>query len=401
MKSRARLIVLLGTLPIVVFTLLGGFLGRAAVREGTYQHLRVFEDVVSLIANNYVEEVDLESAMQGALLGLSRSLDIDSAYLSAEEVKQMETGWKQPEGELGLEIASGFYIRVIAARDESPASNAGLLPGDYIRTIDNQTTRGMSAIKGLRLLRGEPGSIVQLSLLRGQNPEPYDIQLIRTNTDDANLTTRMLANDIGYIRIINFTVGISNELMEAQFELKELGATRLVVDIRSTAGGSYEEGIAAAKLFVESGTLLKRAEYDNEPIAIEATAGKMAINTPLVILINNGTAHAAELFVAGLSNHGRADTVGQKTAGFASQQKLVKLPDGTGLWIPWAWYLHDSGELIHGAGIEPTLSVELPAVELGESLPTVDLILERALEHLHAGVISRDRRVAQLVRAPA
>ena len=401
MKSRARLIILFGTLPIVTFTLLGGFLGRASAREDTYQHLRVFEDVVSLIANNYVEEVDLDSVMQGALRGLSGSLDIDSAYLSVEEVKQIETREEQPEGELGLEISSAFYIRVIAARDESPAAHAGLLPGDYIRTIDSQTTRGMSAIKGAQLLRGEPGSIVRLSLLRGQNQEPYDIQLTRRRMKDSNVTTRILANNTGYIRVINFTVGTANKLREVQSELRELGATRLVIDIRSTAGGSYEEGIAAAKLFVGSGTLLKRAEYDNEPTAIEATAGEMAIDTPLALLINNGTAHAAELFAAGLSNHDRADTVGQKTAGLASQQKLVKLPDGTGLWIPWAWYLHESGELIHGSGIEPTLAVELPAVELGESLPTVDLILERALEHLHAGIISRDRRVAQLVRAPA
>ena len=404
MTPRTRLVVLFATVPVIAFTLVGSFLGRVVAREDAYRHLRIFEDVVSLIANNYVEQVDLGAVMNGALRGLSSGLDSDSAYLSAEDVARIEDDDPLPEGGggLGLEVTSQFYTQIVAARADSVAARAGLLPGDYIRAIDDQTTRLLSATASDQLLRGEPGSTVRLSLLRGNTAEPYDIELVRERTQGEDMTTRMLSSDIGYLRVAHFGTGVSREIAGAVSRLTAQGAEQLVVDVRNAAGGSFDEGIAAARLFVASGTLLRRAEHGDRQIEIEATAGEDAIDTPVVILTNFGTAHAAELFAAGLAGSGRADTVGQRSAGRTSLQKLIKLPDGTGLWLSWARYLHGSGEPIYRSGVEPTLAVEIPAVELGEPLPAGDSILERALEHLRTGgVASRDRRVAQLVRAPA
>ena len=402
MAPRTRLVVLFATVPVIAFTLVGSFLSRAVAREDAYRHLRIFEDVVSLIANNYVEQVDLDDVMSGALRGLSSGLDSDSAYLSPEDVARVEAGNPLPEGGLGLVITSQFYAQIVAARDGSPAARAGLRPGDYIRAVDDRTTRLLSAAASEQLLRGEPGSTVRLSLLRGNTTEPYDIELVRERTEGENMTTRMLSTDIGYLRVAHFGAGVSQEIEAAVSQLDGQGAAQLVVDVRNAAGGSYEEGIATARLFVASGTLLQRAEHGDRRVTIDATAGDDAIDTPLVILTNFGTAHAAELFAAGLASSGRADTVGQRSAGRASLQKLVNLTDGSGLWLSWARYLHGSGHPIHRAGVEPTLTVEIPVVELGEPSPAGDLVLERALEHLRTGVVaSRDRRVAQLVRAPA
>ena len=387
MSQRARLVILFASVPVVAFTMVGGFLGQAVAREDTYRHLRIFEDVVSLIGSKYVEQVDIDEVMHGALRGLAGGLDTDSAYLSATDVQRIETSEPLPEGELGVEVTSQYYLQVIAAGPESPAGQAGIIPGDFIRAIDGDTTRRLSALEGQRLLRGEPGSIVTLSLIRGNTNEPFDIELTRQRLTGPAVATRMLDERLGYVRVNRFAAGTSSELADAIDSLVDSGASGLLVDVRNTAGGSFEEGIAAARLFVGSGTLLRRTEHGDQEIDIPATAGSSAIETPVVLLTNFGTAHAAELFVAGLSGADRADTVGQRTAGRASLQRLVKLPDGTGLWLSWARYVKASGDPIHRSGILPTVAVDVPVVELGEPVPTADPILEQGLEHLRSTIL--------------
>ena len=159
--------------------MVGGFLGQSVGREDTYRHLRIFEDVVSLIGSNYVEEVDLKDVIEGSLRGLAGGLDSDSTFLSADDVRRMESGEPLPDGELGIEVTSQYYLQVIAARPESPASRAGLIPGDFIRAIDGQTTRRLSALEGNRRLLGKPGTSVKLSVIRGNQSEPFDLELVR------------------------------------------------------------------------------------------------------------------------------------------------------------------------------------------------------------------------------
>lgn len=387
MSQRARLIVLFTTIPVVAFTMVGGFLGQAVAREDTYRHLRIFEDVVSLISENYVEDVDLDAVLKGALGGLAAGLDTDSAYLSVEDVLRLESGSPLPEGALGLEVTSQYYLQIVAARPDSPAARAGLIPGDFIRAIDDQPTRRLSAVEGSARLRGEPGSAVTLSLLRGNTAEPYDVRLTRERLAAPAVTARAMEGNIGYVRVSEFSIGTADALSTAVESLVGQGARALLVDVRNAAGGSYEEGISAARLFVDGGTLLKRVEQGDQEVVVEATAGSDAIDAPLVLLTNLGTAHAAELFVAGLSSAGRADTVGQRTAGRASLQRLVKLPDGTGLWLSWARYVKPSGDPIHRLGVEPTVEVDVPFVELGEPVPTGDPILDQGLTHLRSAVL--------------
>ncbi len=383
MSTRTRLAFLLLTLPVVAFTLVGGYLGQAVAREDTYRHLRIFEDVVSLITENYVEDADLEEVMSGALRGLTNGLDTDSTYLSPEQVARLESAARVTGAGVGVETTSQYYTQIVAVRDRSPASRAGLRPGDYIRAIDDEPTRRLSSLESAERLRGAPGSTVRLSLLRGNTSEPYDIELVREAPHGPSVTTRILPDGIGYLRVAQFPAGVSAEIEHAARQLVADGAIQLLVDVRNCAGGVFDEGIAAARLFVASGTLLLRAETGGREARIEATAGDGAIDTPLVLLTNYGTAHAAELFVAGLTTGGeRAESVGQRTAGRVSLQKLVRLPDGSGLWLSWARYQHASGDSLHRRGVEPTIAVNVPRVELGEPAPAGDPILERALEHI-------------------
>jgi len=143
MSSRTRAIVMTISAPVIAFAIVGGFLGRVMAREDTYQHLKIFDDVVSMISNSYVEEADMEKVMRGAMHGLAEGLDPDSAYLTADEVRQVESGAALAPGGVGIDLTRQYYLRVIAARDNSPAAKAGLRTGDYIRAIGTMPTREM------------------------------------------------------------------------------------------------------------------------------------------------------------------------------------------------------------------------------------------------------------------
>src|SRR5688572_27892499 len=166
MTAKTSRLVLWISAPIIAFVVLGGFLSKATAREETYQHLKVYEEVIQLISNQYVEKVDGDKVMSGALAGLADSLDPDSAFLSADQVKQVEAGTALPSGDVGIDLTRQYYLRVIAARDGSPAAKAGLRTGDYIRSIGEASTRSMSVFEGMRLLRGAPGSKMKVTVMR-------------------------------------------------------------------------------------------------------------------------------------------------------------------------------------------------------------------------------------------
>src|SRR6187200_2732664 len=179
MKIRGRVLILAVSMPVIASAVVGGFMSKAMAREDSYQYLRIFEDVVSLILNNYVEEVNVDKVMHGAMHGLADGLDPDSAYLDVNQVKVIDKGDLGGTAQTGIELTRQYYLRVIAARDGSPAAKAGLLPGDYIRGIDTKPTRDMSVFEGSRMLRGAAGSKITLTVIRGSAAEPHDVVLVR------------------------------------------------------------------------------------------------------------------------------------------------------------------------------------------------------------------------------
>jgi carboxyl-terminal processing protease len=383
MSSRTRLTIVLLSLPLMVFAVVGGWLGRhASARENTFQHLRVFEDVVSLIVNNYFEEPNTEEVLDGAMRGLAEGLDPDCAYLTPEQARQVENGEATPEGTTGIELTRQFYLRVVAVRDGSPAAKAGLRTGDYVRAIDGKSTRPMSVFEGRQLLAGEIGSSVKLTVLRGSAADPHDIVLTRAKQPAVEVTARMQAPGVGYLRIAAFGPQVAEEVAAGIEQLKGQGATRLIVDVRHTAEGEPESGIEVARLFVKSGTLGIKEVRNKPKTTYTARDGDGSVTWPLVLLVTNGSSSAAETFAAALVGNKRATLIGEPTLGRAGLQRLVELPDGSGLWLTYARFLDPAGKAIHGEGLEPQVEVEEPDVEFGQEAPTKDPILEKALEHL-------------------
>ena len=408
MTTRTRLSVLLLSTPLLAFIVFGGMMGKASGGgDDTLRHLRIFEDVVSLILNNYVEDAKVDRVMEGAMRGLADGLDPDSAYLTAAQVKMVEPGDKPGGGDVGIELTRQYYLRVIAARDDSPAAKAGLQTGDYVRAIDGKAARDLSVFEGMRLLRGAPGTKVTLTVIRGNAAEPREIELVREKTPGAIVTGRMLPGDLGYLRVAAFGADATAKIRAQAAELQKAGAKHLIVDVRRTAEGPFASGLEAARLFVKSGTLAMIAGRDpqatpppstpqsSKPVeppskvsqaaikeTIAAKAGDGAITLPVTVLVTTGTSGAAELFAAALDGNKRAELVGERTLGRAAIQKLVRLPDGRGLWLTYARYLTPAGDIIQGRGLTPDLAVDEPDLDFDQQKPATDAVLDAAVARI-------------------
>jgi len=369
--------------PVIAFAIIGGFLGKAMAREDTYPHLKIFDDVVSLITSNYVEEVNVDKVMHGAMHGLADGLDPDSAYLTADEVKQVEAGTPLPAGDVGLELTRQYYLRVIAARDDSPAAKAGLRTGDYVRAINETPTREMSVWEGMRALRGAPGSKVKVTVIRGNAADPHVIELTREVPPAADVNAKMLPAGVGYVRIAAIGQGTAGRVRTQIADLSKNGAAKLVIDVRRTSSGLIDNGIEIARLFVPSGTLAIRESRGGQRETIAAGSGDGSVTLPANVLIDAGTSGAAEVFAAALAGNHRADLIGEHTIGRAASQRLVKLPDGSGLWLSTTRYLTPAGASLHEKGLEPTVAVDQPDVEFGQTPAPGDPLLDKAVERLN------------------
>jgi carboxyl-terminal processing protease len=381
MTSRTRFWVLLISTPVIVFAIIGGYLGQVMAKDETYQHLRVFEDVVSLVLNNYVEEVDIKKAMKGAMNGLADNLDADSGFLPANIVSAYEANQPAGPADVGVELSRQYYLRVISVRDGSPAAKAGLRPGDFIRAIDKRSTKDISIYEGDRLLHGQPGTKISLLVIRGNAADPHDVALTRERVaTPPELSSKMADPMTGYVHILEFSKRSPVQIKQAIDALAKTGATRFVIDLRGATRGDLDDAVAAARLFVKSGTLVVRESKGNKE-TVAAQAGDGAITAPVVLIVDQSTARSGEVFAAALDGTKRAEMVGEHTVGSAARQRLVKLPDGSAMLLSYMRYLLPNGNAIHEKGLQPEVLVDEPDVEFGAPAPTTDLTLQKALEY--------------------
>ena len=417
MSRRARVLVFLVSTPLVIIVAVGGLLGagRAPVQQGL-PHLRVFQDVVGLILRAYVEPPNIDKVMDGAMKGLVDGLDPDTSYLTPDDVRAIDAKTPLPQGDLGLVVSRQFYLRIVGIRDGSPAQRAGLQTGDFIRAINDAATRDMSEFAGDRLLHGAAGSKVTLLIIRnGNTGDPHPIELVREVPKNDRAEGRRLPGGQAYVRVSSFGPGAAEALRGAVSAAGPAATSGVIIDLRDVADGAPEEGIAAARLFVKAGTIAIRAGRPTPNPAASGSAGgpagsgsapvapppqtvrptipDTAVKTvagpgdgalamPVVLLVSNGTAHAAEIFAAALSNNKRAVLVGEPTAGLAGVQRLVRLPEGHGLMLTTERYLQTDGVPIHSRGLRPNVLVEIPTIGFDEQKPTGDPVLERGVKEL-------------------
>jgi len=382
MSSRTRFLVFLVSTPLVVLVVVGGLLGAARTAPQTgVRPLKVFEDAASLIFNYYVEDVNIDKVMDGAMRGLADGLDPSSAYLLPEEKDAIEAGTPLPPAGVGLVVTRQFYIRVVGVEDGSPAAKAGLRTGDFLRMIGGKPTRDMSSVTGTRMLRGAPGSSVPLLVLRGNAADPHEVTLTRVASTGTAVTSKKLPGGETYVRVARFTREAPAALKQIAEAAQKDGSSGLVVDLRGTADGAPADGVAAARIFVKSGTIATLAGRDNKTVTMAGPTDG-AVTLPTVLLVSNGTANAAEVFASALQGNTRAALVGEPTAGIAAAQRLVKLPDNRALWMTTERYVTSAGTPIHERGLRPDVGVGEPSVPFGEPPPATDEALAKAVAQL-------------------
>lgn len=388
MSKQTRWFVWLVSTPLVALVTVGGLLGApraaAAPQEPGLDHLNVFRDVLRLVIGAYVEDVDIDKVMDGAMRGMTDGLDASSAFLLPDEVRAIESNAPAPAGDVGLVVIHGFWLRVLGVRDGSPAARAGLQPGDYVRMIDTKPTRDMSSVTGMRMLRGAPGTKVSVTVIRGNTADPHVFDLVR-EAPKGDLVKTTMTDGVARVRVSSFGTGTADALRAAFDELAKNKTPGAVIDLRGVADGTPDDGMKAARLFVKTGTIAVRSGRTPGLMKISAGANDGPVTLPVVLLVSNGTSNAAEVFAAALQGNKRADLVGEPTAGVAALQKLVKLPQGYGLWLTYERYMTvDGKDPIHERGLAPDVPIQNPIVGFDELPAATDPPLAKAIERLKA-----------------
>jgi len=359
MSKKLKVTIVASSLAILLFTIAGSFVNvRASSNEGAYRQLSVYSEVLSRIRSEYVEEPNIPMVTDGALHGLLESLDANSSYLTAEEYKHYKATKPEGKADIGAAISKRFgYADVVAVIPGGPADKAGLESSDIIESIEGRTTHDMSLAEIRSDLLGEPGSNVTVSVVRSRRAEPQKLVITRDKVTIPPVTEKMLADNVGYIKVDAFPVGKSQEIASKIRDLQKQGAKKLVLDLRNCASGDEAEGIAAANLFLDHGTItyLQGQKFPRD--AFNADPGKDITKLPVAVLVNRGTAGPAEIVASAILENARGDVVGARTFGDGSVQKLIEMPDNSALILSIAKYYSPSGKAIQDAAVTPNVLV--------------------------------------------
>ena len=370
MSSRIKYTVVSASACLTVLLLIGTVLGQGASPDDTYKHLGVFTDVVSRIESEYVEEPDMKSVTLGALNGMLEAIDPFASYLNADQYKDYLKNRDVRRSDVGLILSKKFgYVAVVGVVPGSPASKAGFSTNDMIETIKGIATRDMPLAYANLLLQGDPGSSVELSVVRVQRPEPQTVKLVRANSVDMPVEDRLLAGQTGYLKPGALTSATLRETAADIDRLQKQGAQKLILDLRNTAVGSPQDGMGLANLFLSKGRLTylqgQRVPRQN----FDADSSKTVTSLPLVVLTNRGTADGAEVAAAALQDNKRAQLVGERTYGDASLRRAITMDDGGAIILSVAKYYSADGKAIQDNGVTPgTLVAEAePAPEVDDN----------------------------------
>jgi carboxyl-terminal processing protease len=358
MSTKIKTAILVASAGILLFALAGGISGVRASNDGAYRQMEVYSEVLSRVRSEYVEEPNLPVVTDGALHGLLESLDSNSSYLNADQYKDYKAHKSNAKGEIGAAVSKRFgYASVVSVIPGGPADKAGLQDTDILEAIEGKSTREMSLAQIHSLLSGEPGSTLNLSVVRARRAEPQKVVVTRDVISIPPVKDKMLDDGIAQIRVDALTKGKSQELANKIKGVQKSGAKKLILDLRDCAEGDEAEGVATANLFLNHGTItyLQGQKYPRE--AFNAEPSKAVTTLPLVVLVNKGTAGPAEIVAAAVLENARGDVVGDKTFGDGSVQKLIELPDGGALILSIAKYYSPQGKAIQDAAVTPNVLV--------------------------------------------
>jgi len=358
MSKALKVLIVTVSLGIVLLAVAGGLGVKASTNDGAYRQLGVYSEVLSRIRSEYVEEPNIQTVTDGSLHGLLESLDANSSYLSPAEYKAYKQHKAEGKGEIGATVSKRFgYAAVISVVPGGPADKAGLENGDIIEAIESKSTHEMSLAEVNAELDGQPGSRVNLSIVRARRAEPQKVTVTRDVIVLPPISEKMLEDGIGYVRPYVLTRGRAQAIAAEIKSLEKQGAHKFILDLRDCSLGDESEGVAVANLFLNHGMIayLQGQKFAKE--TFNADPQKDVTDMPLVVMVNRGTSGPAEIVAAAVMDNARADVVGDKTFGTGGVQKVIEVPDGSALILTVAKYYAPDGKAIQDAAVTPNVMV--------------------------------------------
>lgn len=327
------------------------------------EDLRSFVEILNRVKQGYVEEVSDEDLLNNAIRGMLDGLDPHSAYLSPEEFKEINISTSGEFGGLGIEVTmENGFVRVVSPIDDTPAKKAGIESGDLIIRIDDTAVKGMKLNDAVKLMRGEPGTDITLTVLRESDAEPFQVTITRDVIEVKSVRSRMLTPGYGYVRISQFSNQTGNSLNDAMDELMDEaeGDLRgLVLDLRNNPGGLLNAAVDVSDAFLTEGEIVSiDGRVKNADQSFSAGNGDKLRGRPLVVLVNQGSASASEIVAGALQDSGRAIIMGRKTFGKGSVQTIVPLQNDAALKLTTARYYTPDGRSIQAEGIVPDVEIQ-------------------------------------------
>jgi carboxyl-terminal processing protease len=394
MKFRSQHIIILVS-GIVVGIIMSIGSGAMATKESTeapipLEGLRAFTDAYARIKNDYVEEVDDKSLLENAIRGMLTGLDPHSSYLNAEEFKDLQIGTSGEFGGLGIEVGmeSGF-VKVISPIDDTPAARAGVQAGDLIIRLDEKPVKGMTLNDAVKIMRGKPGTVLTLTIIREGEEKPLKLPITRAVIQVKSVKSKMLDDHFAYVRITQFQSHTAEALTKAVDDLKkEAGGPLkgLVLDLRNNPGGVLGASVDVSDAFLNSGLLVyTEGRVQDSRLRFSAKPGDVIDGAPMVVLINGGSASASEIVSGALQDHHRAIIMGTKSFGKGSVQTIMPARGGSAVKLTTARYFTPSGRSIQAEGITPDIEVERAKLSRGEKNAVASLKEKDLAGHLSNG----------------
>ncbi len=325
--------------------------------------LRNFSDIFARVKSDYVEEVDDKTLLEHAIRGMLTGLDPHSTYLNNEEYKELKIGTTGKFGGLGIQVGmEDGFVKVISPIDDTPAFRAGLESGDLIIRLDDKSVKGMTLNDAVKIMRGEPGTDIKLTVIREGADKPLPFTVTRDIISVKSVKSRILEPDYGYIRISNFQSKTARDLVSELSNLKKENKNELkglVLDLRNNPGGVLSAAADVSDAFIDEGKLVyTQGRIANSDFEFNAKPGDIMNGSPVVVLINGGSASASEIVAGALQDHKRAVVMGSKSFGKGSVQTIQELRSGGAVKITTARYFTPNGRSIQGEGITPDIILD-------------------------------------------
>ena len=354
-----------------------------------YEDLRTFTEIFGRIKRDYVEPVSDKKLLEDAIRGMLSGLDPHSAYLLGEEYQELKEGTTGQFGGLGIEVTmENGFIKVVSPIDDTPAQKAGIKTGDLIIKLDDKPVKGMSLNDSVKLMRGEPGSKIVLTIVREGEEAPLKLTLARDVIKVKSVKSKSLDKGYGYVRISSFQSGTGDSLKEALATLKkENGGSLkgLVLDLRNNPGGVLNAAVDVSDAFMKSGLIVyTQGRIENSEMRFNAAGDDLINDAPIVVLINAGSASASEIVAGALQDQKRAIIMGEKSFGKGSVQTILPTSNGAAVKLTTARYYTPSGRSIQAEGIEPDIAlsrVKLEALDKTDFRPIKEADLSHHLQN--------------------